>query len=95
VKRTIIVTIVALLAWQVYTQYRAGVFDSVLPPQAVAPVGTRPAVSMQCDHRTHCAQMTSCAEAKYFQKHCTDADLEIDSAGVPCPRRWCTSPNAP
>jgi len=94
VKRTIIVTIVALLAWQVYTQYRAGVFDSVLPQPATA-TRSAPAAGMQCDHRTHCAQMTSCAEAKYFQKHCTDADLEIDSAGVPCPRRWCTSPNAP
>jgi hypothetical protein len=80
VKRTVIVTIVALLVWQVYTQYRAGVFDSVLPrPARSGKHGTRGEACSAIT--THCAQMTSCAEAKYFQKHCTDADLEIDSAG--------------
>jgi len=96
-KKTIILTIVALVGWQVYSQYRAGALESFMPPQPAKPgvAGASPAGDFKCDMRTHCAQMTSCAEAKYFRKHCTDADLEIDDAGVPCPRRWCTSPNAP
>jgi hypothetical protein len=92
-KRVIILTIVALVAWQVYSQYRRGAFASLMPAQPTAAMA--PAGDFKCDQRTHCAQMTSCAEAKYFQKNCADADLEIDISGVPCPRRWCTSPNAP
>lgn len=96
-KRVVIFTFVALVAWQVYSQYRAGAFASWAPAQPGTPaaLGTAPAGEFKCDARTHCAQMTSCAEARYFQKNCRDADLEVDNAGVPCPRRWCTSPNAP
>lgn len=93
-KRVIILTFAALVAWQVYSQYRAGAFASLLPAQPAA-AGAAPVAEFKCDQRTHCAQMTSCAEARYFQKNCRDADLEVDNAGVPCPRRWCTSPNAP
>ena len=96
-KRLAILIFVALVAWQVYHQYRAGALASFMPAQPTQPTaaGTAPASDFKCDQRTHCAQMTSCAEAKYFQKNCADADLEIDISGVPCPRRWCTSPNAP
>jgi hypothetical protein len=98
-KRLAILTFLALVAWQVYSQYRAGAFASLVPALSAKPgaVGHTPAPAdgFKCDQRTHCAQMTSCAEAKYFQKNCRDADLEVDNAGVPCPRRWCTSPNAP
>jgi hypothetical protein len=31
----------------------------------------------------------------FFMTNCRDADLEVDNAGLPCPRRWCTSPTAP
>jgi hypothetical protein len=93
-KRLAIFVFVALVAWQVYSQYRAGAFASLMPAQPTV-AGAAVAGNFKCDYRTHCAQMSSCAEAKYFQKNCTDADLEIDNAGVPCPRRWCTSPTAP
>lgn len=98
-KRVAIFVFVALVTWQVYSQYRAGAFASLAPAQPSRPVagGAAPAVgeNFSCDNRTHCAQMTSCAEAKFFLKSCRDADLEVDNAGVPCARRWCTSPNAP
>lgn len=98
-KRLAIFTLVALLAWQGYGQLRAYMATSApatLPgaaaPKSTAVVGGQ---NFQCDERTHCAQMTSCAEARFFAKNCRDADLEIDQAGDPCPRRWCTSPTAP
>jgi hypothetical protein len=95
-KRLAIFIFVALVVWQVYNQYRAGALASFVPPRPAAVSAARAAsAEFACDARTHCAQMTSCAEAKYFQKNCRDADLEADNAGVPCPRRWCTSPNAP
>ena len=94
-KRVIIFTIVVFLAWQVYSQYRAGVFASLAPTQ-FAKVGAVGATGdFKCDQRTVCSQMTSCAEAKYFQRNCPDVDLRPDSTGVPCPLRWCSSPDAP
>lgn len=98
-KRVAMLTFVALVLWQVYGQYKAGRLATLMPsaPSASATTGyaTPPADGFRCDRRTHCAQMTSCAEAKFFQKNCRDADLEVDASGLPCPRRWCTSPNAP
>ena len=94
-KRAVILTFAALVAWQVYSQYRAGAFVSLMPPNPAVSGAPTSTAEFKCDPRTHCAQMTSCAEAKYFLKNCHDADLEVDNAGLPCPRRWCTSPNAP
>jgi hypothetical protein len=93
-KRLAILVFAALVAWQLYGQWRAGAFAS-LTPKVDAPAARAVPTEFSCDRRTHCAQMTSCAEAKYFLKHCRDADLEVDASGVPCSRRWCTSPNAP
>ena len=43
----------------------------------------------QCDGRTYCSQMTSCAEAKYFLEHCPNVKMDGDHDGVPCERQWC------
>ncbi len=68
-----------------------------LVPAAPAP-GTAtlavPAPTFRCDGRKHCSQMTSCAEAKYFLKHCPGAEMDGDHNGIPCERQWCTSPLA-
>lgn len=96
-KRVIFFTIAALLGWQVYSQYRAGALASLVPAQPTGPVAAdaAPAAGFKCDQRTVCSQMTSCAEAKFFLKNCPDVDLRPDASGVPCPLRWCSSPNAP
>ena len=98
-KRVAILTFVALVMWQLYGQYKAGRFATLMPPAPVASTALGysppPADGFKCDLRTHCAQMTSCAEAKFFQKNCPDAEMQVDASGLPCPRRWCTSPNAP
>lgn len=47
-----------------------------------------------CDGRTHCSQMTSCAEAKFFLKNCPGVKMDGDGDGVPCEDQWCTSPLA-
>lgn len=43
----------------------------------------------RCDGRTHCSQMTSCAEATYFLKHCPGVKMDGDGNGIPCERQWC------
>jgi hypothetical protein len=52
-----------------------------------------PAVSagppFRCDGRTHCSQMTSCAEATYFLQNCPGTSMDGDRDGVPCEAQWC------
>ncbi|MDP3799699.1 MAG: cold shock domain-containing protein [Polaromonas sp.] len=47
-----------------------------------------------CDGRTHCSQMTSCAEATFFLKSCPGVQMDGNHDGVPCEQQWCTSPFA-
>lgn len=42
-----------------------------------------------CDGRTHCSQMTSCAEAKYFLANCPGVKMDGNHDGVPCELQWC------
>lgn len=43
-----------------------------------------------CDGRQHCSQMKSCAEAKYFIRHCPNTKMDGDNDGIPCENQWCT-----
>lgn len=45
--------------------------------------------SFSCDGRTHCSQMTSCAEAKYFLQNCPNVQMDGNHDGVPCQQQWC------
>ena len=45
----------------------------------------------RCDGRTHCSQMTSCAEAEYFLQHCPGVKMDGEGDGVPCEKQWCGS----
>lgn len=51
-----------------------------------------PAAAMsafRCDGRTHCSQMTSCEEAKYFLRNCPGTQMDGDGDGIPCEMQWC------
>jgi cold shock CspA family protein len=50
---------------------------------------TAAAAPFQCDGRTHCSQMTSCAEARYFLRHCPGVEMDGNGDGEPCERQWC------
>ncbi|MBH3337498.1 excalibur calcium-binding domain-containing protein [Pseudomonas mendocina] len=43
----------------------------------------------RCDGRTHCSQMTSCAEATFFLRNCPGTRMDGDNDGVPCEGQWC------
>lgn len=61
------------------------------------PVSTLPAASsnnFKCDGRTHCSQMTSCAEATFFIRNCPDTKMDGNHDGIPCESQWCTGPFA-
>ncbi len=60
--------------------------------QQAGPAATLPPVaasSYQCDGRTHCSQMRSCAEATYFLQHCPNTKMDGDRDGIPCENQWC------
>jgi cold shock CspA family protein len=66
------------------------------PAQPHQPVteAAGPAQSFRCDGRTHCSQMTSCAEATWFVNNCPDTQMDGNRDGVPCEQQWCPVPGA-
>lgn len=48
-----------------------------------------PSHSYTCDGRTRCAQMGSCEEARFFNRHCPGATMDGDGDGNPCEEQWC------
>ena len=55
----------------------------------VAPAMPTTASKFHCDGRTHCSQMTSCAEATYFLQHCPNTKMDGNGDGEPCEQQWC------
>jgi hypothetical protein len=54
-----------------------------------SPAVAAPGPSFRCDGRTHCSQMTSCAEARYFLANCPGVKMDGDRNGIPCELQWC------
>ena len=61
-----------------------------LQPSPAPTVTTSPA-KFVCDGRTHCSQITSCDEAKFFLANCPGAKMDNhgNGNGIPCERQWC------
>lgn len=89
--------IVALGAYG-YTQFKDRVHRRQLaesaPTTGTEQVTPTESVSFRCDGRTHCSQMTSCREAKFFINNCPGTKMDGNNDGVPCEQQWCTSPFA-
>lgn len=56
------------------------------PRTAMPPL---PDNAFRCDGRTHCSQMTSCAEARFFLDNCPGVKMDGNRDGIPCERQWC------
>lgn len=56
---------------------------------AALPAVRLPSLSYRCDGRTHCSQMTSCNEAKFFLANCPGVKMDGDHDGLPCEDHWC------
>lgn len=61
--------------------------DGGVSPAVFPAVGSTSQFS--CDARTHCSQMTSCEEARYFLIHCPGTQMDGDGDGEPCEQQWC------
>lgn len=62
---------------------------SSVPKAAALRSSTESSASFACDGRSHCSQMTSCAEARYFLRHCPNTEMDGDGDGEPCEQQWC------
>ena len=92
-KNLMLLAILAGLAWLGYNKYQealASQSPSSLAPDGASAPERSAAVSFECDGRTHCSHMTSCAEATYFIQHCPNTEMDGDGDGVPCERQWCS-----
>jgi len=86
-----LVTLLALAAIGAYGYSRWSSHTEPQPVAAASVAAFRPVASSpyQCDGRTMCSQMNSCAEARYFVRHCPDTTMDGDGDGEPCERQWC------
>ena len=87
----IALALVAALGWYGYGEYQRQVAARAQPVQGVpAAPDVLATGNFRCDGRTHCSQMTSCTEAKYFLKNCPGVQMDGNNDGVPCEQQWCT-----
>lgn len=42
-----------------------------------------------CSGKTHCSEMSSCDEAKYYLSYCPGTITDGDHDGIPCEDQWC------
>lgn len=87
-----------------HRQQFADAAPSPIPAEPAAPAAPaiapeRPtqqpaSAQFRCDGRTHCSQMTSCSEAKFFLNNCPGTQMDGNHDGIPCEQQWCTSPLA-
>lgn len=97
--RLIIVVMFAAIVTQGHAQEKPRRTAETLPQLAPKTSPSNPPPAFQrnsdtvgqykCDGRTHCSQMTSCAEATYFLKHCPGVKMDGDNDGIPCEEQWC------
>ncbi|HJV70257.1 cold shock domain-containing protein [Ideonella sp.] len=93
-----LVMVVALAGWgwRHYESRARGVqsLSERAPFAAAEEAAPSPSERFHCDGRTHCSQMTSCAEAKFFLKNCPGVQMDGNHDGEPCEQQWCTHPFA-
>ena len=63
------------------------------PAPARAPAASSAAASTDfyCDGRKYCSEMTSCNEARFFNRNCPGTKMDGDGDGIPCEMQWCTA----
>ena len=71
------------------TSTSSSVVNPAVTSQPVLITQSASTSSFACDGRQHCSQMTSCAEAEYFLKHCPNTKMDGNNDGEPCEQQWC------
>jgi predicted negative regulator of RcsB-dependent stress response len=96
-KNIVVILIIVGLGWYGNQKYRAHqqkllsdtsetTMEYVANSEPDAPINSN---QFKCDGRTHCSQMTSCEEAKFYLNNCPDTKMDGNHDGVPCEKQWC------
>ncbi|ODN67274.1 cold shock domain-containing protein [Methylophaga muralis] len=85
----ILVVLIAVSVSQKFTSAPTSAATEQITPSGISTVPEVTATQFSCDGRTHCSEMTSCAEAKYFLKNCPNTMMDGDQDGVPCEAQHC------
>ena len=98
-KQIVLLAIVALIGWQAYAKFQSARVNAATTHSTTdigsrgvsgaSSSGTTSSEQFRCDGRTHCSQMTSCAEATYFLRNCPGTRMDGNNDGVPCEQQWC------
>jgi cold shock CspA family protein len=81
---------VGAYAYTKFTRLESRIAEPISAPASSAVPYSATSTSFRCDGRTHCSQMTSCDEAKFFLKNCPGTQMDGDGDGIPCEQQWCT-----
>lgn len=92
VKLVIVGALAAYAYTDIYPRFAQSRASFTSSGESAKPTTDTPAVSFRCDGRTHCSQMSSCAEATFFLKNCPGVKMDGNNDGVPCEQQWCTGP---
>lgn len=86
----VIVVVIGAYGYSQYQRHSARLAPAAALPSAEAVIAEPVVGGYRCDGRTHCSQMTSCSEAKFFLKNCPGTQMDGNHDGVPCEQQWCT-----
>jgi cold shock CspA family protein len=89
-KTLLVLLVVVVGVAYAYSRFARSANSSVsVHPAAAVQTPQTTQSSFRCDGRTYCSQMTSCAEATYFLRHCPGVKMDGNNDGVPCEQQWC------
>ena len=91
----LVLSIVGRWGYKSYEAHRHRSELRALPAEATPVEPLAPAATRRCDGRTHCSQMSSCAEATWFINNCPGMKMDGDGDGTPCEEQLCRHPLAP
>ena len=80
--------VVVMIAVVVATS-RKNAHDPMPQEPLIDPVEDSLSEEFDCDGRTRCPKMHSCAEAKYFLDHCPGVEMDGDGDGIPYESQHC------
>ncbi len=96
IRRVLPVLFMGVVGYAAYIQWGHRLFGASAPSETVTQNSPLPTASaptpepeFHCDGRQHCSQMRSCAEARYFLRHCPGVKMDGDNDGIPCENQWC------
>jgi len=90
-KNLLLIAVIIAIGWYGNQRYkeRRLAQEVAKPVHESVQLAQSSAGNFQCDGRTHCSQMTSCAEATFFIRNCPGTKMDGNNDGVPCESQWC------